>query len=165
MAPATLVFHWRYVILPLVILILSVALVTYFFRLLPAEVAYHFEADGSPDEQMSRGMIILWALLPQFLLTLLSLAITWGIAKLGSLFRQAEGTGIDLNQVMLFMGNIVALPQVILCFAMLDIFSYNSYQTHILPLWVFAIIVMVLGAVILGLFFIRAIRQVSGTSR
>ncbi len=63
------------------------------------------------------------------------------------------------------MGNMVALPQIILCFAMLDIFSYNSYQIHIMPLWVFALIIMGLGGIILGVFFIRAIQQAWGATR
>ena len=63
------------------------------------------------------------------------------------------------------MGNMIALPQIILCFAMLDIFSYNSYQIHLLPLWLFALIVMIMGGVIIGIFFILAIREISGTAR
>ena len=63
------------------------------------------------------------------------------------------------------MGNMVALPQIILCFAMLDIFSYNSYQMHIMPLWVFALIIMGLGGIILGIFFIRAIRRGWGATQ
>ena len=156
----TLQFRWRYVALPLAVLLLTVALVAYFYRLLPEEVAYHFGSDGSPDEWTGRGAIILWTLLPQFLLTLLTLAVAWGITKLSSTLRQMEGFGINLDTVALAMGNMIALPQAILFFAMLDIFSYNSYDIRILPLWVIALIIMALGAVILGIFFIRSIRQV-----
>jgi hypothetical protein len=60
---------------------------------------------------------------------------------------------------------MVALPQIILGFAMLDIFSYNSYQIHLMPLWIFALIVMGLGGMALGIFFILAIRGVLGTTR
>jgi hypothetical protein len=45
---------------------------------------------------------------------------------------------------------------------MLDIFSYNSYQIHLIPLWVFALIVMVLGGIILGVIFLQAIRRIRG---
>jgi len=141
-AGATLAFHWSYIILPVVILLLSIILTAYFYHLLPVKVAWHFEADGSPDEWLGRGTIILWMLLPQLFLTLLAGAITWGITKLGALFRQPESTWIKPESILVLMGNMVALPQVILCFAMLDIFSYNSYQIHILPLWVFALIIM-----------------------
>ncbi len=162
---ATPAFRWWYVALPLAVLVLSVALVAYFYRLLPAEVAYHFTSDGTPDGWLSRSAAVLWTLLPQFLLTLLAGATTWGIAQLDSLFKSTQSTGLRLGQLLAVMGNMVALPQVILFFAMLDIFSYNSYEVRILPVWAFALIVMVLGAIILGVFFLRTFRQVKGTPR
>jgi len=156
---ATVAFHWSYIILPLVILLLSIALTAYFYHRLPAEVAYGFKLDGSPDKWLSRGTIILWMLLPQLFLTLLSAAITWGATKLGIPSKQTEGTRIKPERILSLMGNLVALPQIILCFALADIFSYNSYQMHIMPLWVFTLIIMGLGAIILSMFFISAIRR------
>ncbi|MFC2016410.1 DUF1648 domain-containing protein [Chloroflexota bacterium] len=161
----TLAFHWGYIILPVVILLLSIVLTAYFYHRLPVEVAYHFKADGTPDRWLSRGVIILWMLLPQLILTLLAGAITWGITKLGALFKQPENAGIKAERILSLMGNMIALPQIILCFAMLDIFSYNSYQIHIMPLWLFALIVMGLGGIILGIFFIQAVRQAWGATR
>jgi uncharacterized membrane protein len=153
-------FRWRYIALPLMIFILTIALVAYFYRLLPGEVAYHFGSDGSPNEWTGRVAITLWTLLPQFLLTLFAVATAWGITKLSSTFRQMEGFGVNLDTIAIAMGNMLALPQAILFFAMLDIFSYNSYEIRILPLWVIALIIMAFGAVVLGIFFIRIIRQV-----
>jgi hypothetical protein len=152
--------RWRHIALPLVILVLTIALVAYFYHLLPEEVAYHFGSGGFPDEWTGRVAITLWTLLPQFLLTLFALATVWGITKLGPAFEQMEGFGISLDTIALAMGNMIALPQAILFFAMLNIFSYNSYEFRILPLWVIALLVMGLGAIILGIFFIRTIRQV-----
>ena len=120
-----LAFRWRYIILPIVVLLLSVILVIFFYRQLPADVAYRFGPDGSPDAWIGRGMIILWTLLPQFLFTLLAVVITWGTAKLGTMFQQTTATEIILERIIPLMGNMIALPQMILCFAMLDIFSYN----------------------------------------
>jgi len=57
------------------------------------------------------------------------------------------------------MGNMFGLPQVILTFAMLDIFLYNAYQIRLIALWVFTLIIMVLGVVVLGVFFIKTSRQ------
>lgn len=152
-------FRWRYILLPLVILCLSILLSAYFYRLLPTDVAYHFESDGSADRWLSREIIIAWTLAPQIILTLVAGGLTWGITKLSNLFGQAESTRIKSEGVLLLMGNMIALPQVILCFAILDIFSYNSYQIHIMPVWLFALIIMVLGGIILGILFIRIIRQ------
>ena len=152
-------FRWRYVALPLAVFVLSMAMVGYFYRLLPAEVAYHFRSDGSPDARLSRSAIVLWALLPQFFLTMLAGAVTWGISKLGSAVSQAVTDRARLDRLLLAMGNMVAIPQIILFFAMLDAFSYNSYDIHVLPLWAFAVIVMVVGAIVLAAFFYRTIRR------
>ena len=110
-APA---FRWRYIALPLVVLILTVAMVGYFYRLLPPEVAYHFQSDGSPDQWLSRSTIVLWALLPQFFLTILAGAITWGLTKLGSVSSDVAAIMAKLGRLLLVMGNMVAIPQVIL---------------------------------------------------
>ena len=152
--------RWNYIILPLVILLLSIIMTAYFYRLLPAEVAYHFAPDGSPDRWLSREAIAIWFLVPQFILTLAAAAITWGIIRLSTKFQQPEGTGKNPKGILLLMGNMIALPQIILGFAMLDIFSYNSYQIRLLPLWVFTLIIMVIGGIILAIFFIRALWQV-----
>ena len=155
-------FRWRYTALPVAILLLSLILTACFYRLLPGEVAYHFQ-DGSPDKWMSRGAIIAWMLTPQFFLALLAGAIIWGIIKLDTRFKQTESPWVE--KILSLMGNMIALPQIILGFAMLDIFSYNSYQIHLMPLWAFALIVMGLGGIILGIFFVIAIRQVWGTGQ
>jgi len=152
-ARETLPFRWSYIILPLAILLLSIILSAYFYHLLPAKTAYHFKLDGTPDRWLSREMIMVWGLLPQFLLTLLAGGITWGVTKLGILFRQTEGTGIKPERILLLMGNMIALPQLIVCFAMLDIFSYNSYQAHIMPMWIFLLIILGLATIGLGLLF------------
>jgi len=67
------------------------------------------------------------------------------------------------------MGNMVALPQIVLCFAMLDIFSYNLYQAHIMPMWLFLLIILGLATIGLGLFlvftFSKAKRQLLTSRR
>ena len=161
----TLTYRWRYIVLPIAILLLSITLVVVFYGQLGDEVAYRFKSDGSPDGWVDRSAIIIWTLLPQLLLTLLAGVITWGITKLGTRINQNMTLGIKLERVLLLMGNMVILPQIIICFALFDIFSYNSYRVHIMPLWVFALIIMVLGALVLSVFFIQAIRQVLGTFR
>ena len=161
----TLPFRWSYIILPVAILFLSIILTAYFYHQLTAEVAYHFRLDGSPDKWLSREMIIIWLIVPQLFLALLAGALTWGITKLGILSRQPENTWVKSERILSLMGNIIGLPQLVLCFAMLDIFSYNSYGMHIIPLWILALIIIGLGSIIPAIFFILAIRQVRRATR
>lgn len=153
----TSTLRWKYVALPVAILFLSVVLTAYFYRLLPAEVAYRFGLDGSPNSWLSRQTVTLLMLTPQFFLTLAAAAFVWGMTKLS---RSSGQMGkIGQSKVILLMGNMVALPQIVIGFVMLDIFSYNVYEVHPMPAWVFALIVMAVGGIILAIFFIRAIRR------
>ena len=149
-------FRWTYIVLPAAILLLSVILTAFFYRLLPDEVAYRFSG-GEPTHSFGRFGVIAWVMALQFVFTLLSLAIAY-IATSAS--RRLQTGETDLNRSLFtIMGNLMALPQIILLFAMLDIFLYNAYQIKLIPLWVFALVVLVLGGVILGVYFIRTIRQ------
>jgi len=104
-------------------------------------------------------------LAPQLLFVLLAAGITWGTTRLGRRFGWDENGGVRAGRVVSFMGNILALPQLVILFAMLDILSYNSYQTHILPMWLFLIVTLGLttvAMVMLGIvLFLRAKRAMS----
>lgn len=148
--------RWRYMALPLTFLLLSVGLAIYFYPRLPGEIAYHFQ-DGLPDRWLSRGATTAWLLVPQFLLAGLSAAVILGVIRLGNRFQSTANKRTETT--LLLMGNMVALPQLVLTFAILAIFSYNSYGIHLMPLWIFAVIVMGLGGIILGAVFFLAIQQ------
>ena len=151
--------RWRYVALTLAILFLSLALTAYFYRLLPDEIAWRFSLDGSPNTWLNRQAVTMIMLAPQFFLTLAAAAFTWGIVKLGRSYGQMGG--LKQDKILLLMGNIVALPQVVIVFVMLDIFSYNVYDLHLMPTWLFALIIMVVGGVFLAIFFIQAFIRLS----
>ena len=148
--------RWTYIVLPASFLLVSVILTAVFYRLLPDEVAYRFSG-GEPTLEYSRGGVIAWVIGLQVVFALISLAITW-TATNASRRLQVEETNLN-RSVFTIMGNLMALPQLILLFALLDIFLYNSYQIKLISLWVFATIVLVLGGVVLGIYFVRTIRQ------
>jgi uncharacterized membrane protein len=142
----------------LVVLLLAVTLTAYFYHLLPAEVAVHFE-NGLPDGWLNLPMTLVLALLPQLVLVLVALALVWLVARLVSRSWPTEGTKTNPKAIMALMGNMIALPQIVLGFAMADIFVYNAYQIHLPPLWIFALLFMVVGGIVIGVVFWRAIRR------
>jgi uncharacterized membrane protein len=158
-------FRWKYIIIPLSVLLLTVILAAVFYSKLPVEVACLFRGDGSPARLLGRGTFILWVLVLQLILTLAAGALSLGMALLSNRFMQTENTGINPAKIITLMSNMIAIPQVIIFFAMLDIFSYNSYQIHLLPLWLIAVIVLVVGGIVLSIFFIRAMLQMWRTSK
>ncbi len=153
-----LTFRWKYILLPVALLLLAVALGAIFYPQLTEEVAYRFNLDGSPKGGLSREAIASLTLIPQFILALVSAAIVWGIIKLSRSSGQAVGA-INPERLVLFMGNMVALPQIIIGFVMLDIFSYNVYSWHLMPVWLFTLIAMAVAGIILTVFFIQIIKR------
>jgi uncharacterized membrane protein len=141
-------FRWSYIIAPVVVFLISLILCAYFFHLLPAEVAVRFDVEGAPEMWLGRWATMLWMILPQLLLVL----VAWGIAG-GAPWRDPgwgwPGGGVRSGRIVSFMGNVVALPQLILLFAILDILSYNAFQTHILPMWIFLIVILGLATIAL----------------
>jgi hypothetical protein len=150
-------FRLTYIVLPGVFLLLSVTLAAGFYSQLPAEVAYHFTG-GTPDRWLGRNALTASAIVLQLVFALLGLTIVAAAAMAGQQLMENTLT----RRLLFIMGNIVALPQLILIFAMLDIFLYNIYQIHLIPVWIFALIVLVPGGMILGIFFIQAFRQTRG---
>jgi hypothetical protein len=122
---------------------------------LPEEISYRFNGSGA-DRTVALGAFVAITLIPQAFFTLMALAVT-RIVMLGA--RYAPPGETPLKQLLPIMGNMLALPQIILFFAMLQIFLYNAYQTGIIPLWIIAITVLVAGGIVLVALFIRIIRR------
>jgi uncharacterized membrane protein len=151
-------FRWKYVILPGAFFLLALILAACFYPLLPDQIAYHFQND-SPDRWLSRGAFIGWMIVPQVFFALLSLAVV-RLVMLTSRYIPAGRS--PLNTLLPIMGNMMVLPQVVLVYAMLGFFLYNVYQINIMPLWIFTLIVLVAGGVILITLFIRTMRRHRG---
>jgi uncharacterized membrane protein len=154
-----------YIIGPLAVLLLSLTLAVYFYHLLPAELAYHFELDGTPDRWLSREVTMVWMLLPQLVFVLLAWGVAWGVTRFSRRFGQIKGGVVRAERVILFMGNLLALPQLLLCFAMVDIFSYNLYQTHLMPMWAFLLAIVGLVTIALGVFLVYVFSKMRGGQR
>ena len=155
--------RWSYFILPAAILLVSVIITIYFYGKLPDAVVWRLNSINSPT--ISRFQITLWAIVPQLLLTLLAIVITCGAAKISDLSSQAPSDGIKLNTVLMVMSNMVVIPQLVISIAMLNIFSYNSFQTHINFIWWVSLAIILAGVVVLSIFFISLIRKLGSQSK
>ena len=122
---------------------------------MPEQVAYHFE-DGSPDRWLSRGAFIAWLLVPQILFTSLAYIVV-RVVLLSARYWPADDR--VMKRILPAMGNMAGLPQAILAYAMLDIFLFNAYDIKLIPLWIVAVIIMIAGVAVLGVFFFRVIRE------
>lgn len=155
---ANLTFHWSYIILPLGIMLLMAALTAIFYPQLTDEIAYRFDLQGAPKSWLGREALIPLTLLPQFLLFAIALFISWGITRASRSVGELSST-LKPEGLLLLMGNLVALPQIIFGFVMLDVFIYNIRGNHLMPIWLFALIMMIIGGIILAAFFIQAFKR------
>ena len=155
--------RWTYFLVPLLILAVSVILTVYFYGKLPAQVDWQLNAANSPTT--SRGQLALWAIVPQALFTLLAFVIGYGATRIGDLFKEAAASGIRLESILLVMSNVVIIPQLILTFAMLRIFSYNSFQTNVEFVWWVSLAIILIGIIALSIFFIRALMKMAGQAK
>jgi uncharacterized membrane protein len=148
-------FRWTYIALPAGLLLLSIILAAVFYFQLPADIAYHFRA-GAPDKTVALGAFFAWMIVPQVFFTLLAMALV-RVAMLGVKYAPPGET--PLTQLLPIMGNMAGLPQVIIFIAMLQFFLYNAYQTSPVPLWIIALVVLLLGGIALVILFMRIIKQ------
>ena len=153
-----LTFHWKYIVLPLAILLLMVILTAIFYPQLSDKVAYRFNLNGSPENWLSQQATLLLAILPQVVLFIIAVTITWATTKAGRSIGQIA-SALKPEGLLMLMGNLVALPQIIFGFVMLDVFIYNVANNHIMPIWLFALIIMIAGGIFLAIFFFKAFKR------
>lgn len=156
-------FRWSYIAFPAAILAVSLILTAVFFPRLPAELAYHFKSDGTPERTLGRNQILAVLLFPQAILTMVAAGTAWAMTKISSRLQPVQ-IAIKPEKIISLMGNILALPEMVLAFFMLDIFLYNAFTIHFLPIWLTGAAVMVIGGLVIGVFFFRAFREARRTT-
>lgn len=148
-------FHWSYVILPAALFFISIILAACFYAFLSSEIAYHFNG-ATPDKWLSRNVFSATMVLPQALFTLLAIGVVRGVMLTA---RYLPAGSSPLPRLLPIMGNMMAIPQLVLLFAMVEFFLYDVYKINFMPLWLLALIILVAGAIVLTIIFIRTIRR------
>jgi len=150
-------FRPKNIILPVCVLLLSVAFTLYFFNQLPDEIAYRFNIDGQPDDFASRTFVVSLLLGAQLLIVLISCGIALLVGRMRFLYQQSSNLWLKPERLPLVMGNMLVIPQLILSFTLLDILIYNANDSHVMPLWLFIVIVAAIGAIVLGIILIPVV--------
>lgn len=149
-------FRLRYAALPLITFGVSVIVAVWLGPKLTGDAAYNFVGGVTPAGYFSRGAVLGITLGLQVAIALPVILVSWITLRLRGGPNQAENVGGDavkLDRVLLLVTNLVALPQLLLLFALAEILSYNIYGAHLMPGWAFGAAVLVTGAVFLGLLF------------
>ncbi|MBI4294591.1 MAG: DUF1648 domain-containing protein [Chloroflexi bacterium] len=147
-------FRWRYVALPLALCLASLILVACFYpRLEGARLATHFSFSGQPDGWMGRSAFVAIMLAIQFGFAGISLAL---VRWLSAWLRPGAPAQVSASASQWLLGNLLAVGQMVVLYAMADTFWYNLYQAHLLPVWLF-IILAVISATLVPLFAIAVV--------
>jgi uncharacterized membrane protein len=150
-----LTFEWKYITLPLIIFIISIVIAAMFFFQLPDQVAYRFTSGGAAESWMGKIPLMGILLGVQFVIIIMVIVIIKAIVGFGKAIEQTS-PNFNPDRFMLLIGNIAALPQLVLAVIMFDIFSFNVIDKHVLSIWLIILILAISSAVVLTAFFIQA---------
>ena len=154
--PQKTAFKWSYVAFPLAALLVSLIIAAVFYGRLPQDTAYRFSG-GIIVSQVSRSAFLLWMLALQLVFTIIAVAVTFLVTSAARRMRLPENQVI--GTVIKLMGNMLALPMIIVIYAMVGIFIYNIYGKTLPALWGFALVVLVAGGIFMTFLFGRAFVQ------
>jgi hypothetical protein len=153
--PNKITLRWTYIGLPLVFFVLTLITAGIFYAKLPQDIAYHFQG-STPDRWITRGAFICWMVIPHVFFILLSIFLTRMLMLGGKYVAEGES---PLPVLLPLMGNMIALPQIVMFTAFLQLIFYNGYDAGIAPLWLPAVIILILGAIVLGFVFAHLMRK------
>ncbi len=153
-------FQLKYVALPVGIFLLTLILAGFVYSRLPGETAYIFSGEGLPVKTAGRTDVTVWIISLQLVFTMGALLIAHVIALIFRKYVPPDSGNLGPASIISLTGNMTAIPQLVIFFTMMDIFSYNSYQIHLLPLWLNALIFLAGGGIILSIIFIRAFLRI-----
>lgn len=152
-------FRLAYVLMPVVFLVLTVIAIVIFFGQLPETVGFTFDTEGETTRTSGRAGLVFWLIVIHLLATGGAVLVTRTVAWAYNTQIASSSGSKKPDAVIIMMGNELAIPQAVMFFAMMDIFSYNSYGTHLLPLWQNALFVLLAGGLFIGIFVVRYLVQ------
>lgn len=152
---STLMPVWQSSLAPLVLLLLSAISSGMLYPSLPQDVVYRFSASGLPEDEMSKAGAIGLMLGIQLLLFALAAGVGWIISRI---LHDTVSTPA-LKIVPAFMGNIVAVPQLVIVFLMANMFIFNIYGQAPMPPWIIVSVALGIGTITLVWFVIVMVKN------
>ena len=136
-------FHWRYVMLPLVMFFLSGIVACFYPRLPEGGMAIAFNWDGSPKYWQSQGGTLAILLGTQLFIILFAAGLVLILKRFAP---SSQKNPALFERGLFFIGNLPGILQVILFLIMIDSFWYNLYQVHPLPVWALLVIALLIAS-------------------
>jgi uncharacterized membrane protein len=154
--PRKITLQWTQIMLPFGILFISLIIAAIFYGRMPQDIAYRFSG-GVVVSQLDRNFFVGWMLALQLVFTIFSAAIA--LLVTGAFRRMRLKESQVSRTVFSLMGNMLALPMIMVFYAILGIFIYNLSGRALPALWGFALVVLVIGGIVMAVLFARAFAQ------
>ena len=116
---------------------------------LSAEPAFRFSDAGEPANYAGASLVIAGSLLVQLLFITIGWFVGTAIKSFINRLAMPESAGRQSQKVISVAANMIVLPQLIAAYISFDIFIYDVFSFHLLPVWIFAIMTMVIGGIFL----------------
>jgi len=152
-------FKFSYVIIPFIILAISIIIAAIFYSRLPAEVVYSFDLHGAPVGSASKGGTTALFLGLELAVLLLSALVIWSFTRISAFNKNRDDYWFNPEKVLALMGNMPGIIQIILAYAFVDMIIYNINQSHVIALWLFSVLALVIGGIISLVYALPIIRQ------
>ena len=153
-------FRWMYLVIPFILLLFSIVIVLVAYPSLPESVAYRFSTGGAPRSYFPRATFVSLMLGAQLFITVLVGGLAVGIVQFGNSLLKKSALQFNAQGVTWLMSNMLVLPQVILAFILLDSSYYALQLEHLMTPWLFSLIAVACGSVILLFVFIQTFTQI-----
>jgi len=140
----------KYVVLPVALMVLGLILTAIYVWQMPETIYIQFNTEGIGIREGSPWQATLIWIGSTVLIVALCVLFTRFLATRP--FLTNENVIMKPENLITLMGNIPAVASAVLIYAYWDICVYNLNGTHFIPLWVFALIVLGISALLL-LFF------------
>ncbi|MEN8614372.1 hypothetical protein ABFB09_03670 [Dehalogenimonas sp. THU2] len=158
--PDPLKFRLSFIALPLAVLLLTATVAAVFYGRLPDELYYRFDLSGVPSGSLTaKSSLVMMLLGIQAVLTTVACFATLSISRV-QLFRDNKDSfWFNPARLLTLMGNMPALIQLIMAYVLIDSIVYALESSHLMPLWLFSLITLVIGGILIIIFGLPIVIQ------
>lgn len=158
--PDPLKFRLSFIALPLAVMIIAVVVAVVFFGRLPDEIHYRFGLDGTPSgDSVSKSSFFGLMLAIQVGLTVVAYLSVKSIGQVKLFQENVNAFWFNPTKLLTAMGNMPAIIQIVVAFILIDGVFYALQDSHLMPLWLFALITLGLGGIILIAYALPVVLQ------
>jgi uncharacterized membrane protein len=161
--PSALPFRLGYIAVSVFLFLFCLAVAAVVYPSLPESVAYRFNSAGVPTTFLLKAAFTAVMLGAQLFITLAVIGLAMGIVAFGRRMLGKSALAFNVHGMIWLMTNMLALPQIILAFILLDSSFYALQGSHIMTPWLFSLITVGLGSLVILFVFVQVFKQARDT--